>query len=263
MSAKATKILVAMVLGALTALPAQAQSFLVTFENLQPTNGFSFTPVWIASHDGTFDVFNGGAAASPELEALAELGDVGPLRGLFAGSGAGIDRALPGNGFGAGSPPIFTPGDSATISLNDGGDYFSFASMIIPSNDAFIGNSDPMTYNIGNLNVGDSLTIDITRFYDAGTEVNDPTDGAAFSTDGTTPPNGQGGTDENGNVTLGDFANFNATFLNTNTPNGQVTAGLQNVLGRITITAVPEPGSLGFLGALGVVLGTFRRRRRS
>ncbi len=258
MSLRATRRFVAVMLGTfLTVLPAQAEHFRVTFENLQPTGGFSLTPAWVGIHDGTFDVFDGGAVASSELEALAEVGNTAPLSAAFNATANGADTTLT-----AGAPPIFQPGETATREINSGAGntFFSYASMIIPSNDTFIGNSNPMGIDLSGLGPNGTLTVDVTRFYDAGTEINDPTDGAAFSTDA--PNGGGGGTAENGVITLDDFASFNAEFLNTNTPLGQVTAPLQNVIGRFTITAIPEPGAAGFLGALGVALAAFRRRRR-
>lgn len=256
MSLRATHRLVAVVAGTMfLATTAQAEQFRVTFENLQPTGGFSLTPAWVGFHDGTFDVFTTGDAASAELEALAELGNTAPLSTAFNTANSDFSDAT----LTAGAPPIISPGEIATQVINGGDNsYFSYASMIIPSNDTFIGNGDPLAFNVGNLGINESLTIDVTRFYDAGTEVNDPLDGGAFvaGVDGTL------GTDEGGVITLDDFASFNAEFLNTNTPLGVVNAPLQSVIGRFTITAVPEPGSFGFLGALGASLLSFRRRRR-
>jgi len=52
--------------------------------------------------------------------------------------------------------------------------YFSFLSMVIPSNDAFIGNDDPLAYKI--IDGGfQPQVIDIfgSMVWDAGTEIND------------------------------------------------------------------------------------------
>lgn len=257
MSLRATRRFVALAAGMLLlSATAQAEQFRVTFENLQPTGGFSLTPAWVGFHDGTFDVFDTGSAASSDLEALAELGNTAPLSSTFNATTTGVDATLT-----AGAPPIFQPGESASAVINAGAanNYFSYASMIIPSNDTFIGNGNPMAFDVSGLANGQSLTIDVTRFYDAGTEENDPLDGGAF-VDGVDATQG---TAEGGVITLDDLASFNAEFLNTNTPLGQVTAPLQSVIGRFTITAVPEPGSLGFLGAIGASLLAFRRRRRN
>ena len=77
--------------------------------------------------------------------------------------------------------------------------------MIIPSNDTFIGNDDPFAFELFDatgLFLG-PLVIDVTGafIYDAGTEVNDPEDGAAFVAD----VDATLGMEENGVVTQGLF----------------------------------------------------------
>lgn len=147
----------------------------VTVENLAPGGGTIQTPVWAAVHDGSFDLYDSGAPASPELERLAEDGNTGPISALFAASGAGTDATI----FGPGGP-LF-PGDSAshlfTINRNDADDhYFSYASMVIPSNDAFIANGDPEAialFDAAGNPVDHSFVVLGSEVLDAGTEVND------------------------------------------------------------------------------------------
>ena len=182
----------------------------LTIVNDAPENGTFLTPVWIGLHDGTFDLFNNGEAASAGLERLAEDGNTTPLSEEFLASpGAGFDRTVATT---EGIPP-FSPGESETITFtvdanNPNHRYLSFASMVIPSNDAFIGNSNPTAYPL----FGDDGNFTGTMFlrlgsqvYDAGTEVNDetPANTAFF---GQTAPDT--GTAENGTVTL--HAGFNA-----------------------------------------------------
>lgn len=150
----------------------------VTFRNGASEGGTFQTPVWIGAHDGSFDLFDLESPASEALERLAEDGTTGPISELFQSSGAGnTETTVISNG----EIPPFAPGESATITLeldaNDPRDrYLSFASMVIPSNDAFVGNSDPKAYPIfddqGNL-LHDRIIISDLRVYDAGTEVND------------------------------------------------------------------------------------------
>ena len=64
-------------------VPLRAESIQVTIENLQPADGFFFTPVWLGFHDGGFDLFDDGSAASSALETIAETGDAGPLGALL------------------------------------------------------------------------------------------------------------------------------------------------------------------------------------
>ncbi|MEM7387346.1 MAG: spondin domain-containing protein, partial [Verrucomicrobiota bacterium] len=147
--------------------------------NSAPANGTFLTPVWVGFHDGSFDLFNAGEAVSPELERLAEDGNTGPLSAAFqASTGTGIDQTVISDGI-----PPFEPGETASLTLTlDANDpanrYLSFASMIIPSNDAFIGNDDPTAHPVfdemGNY-VGGTLLALGAEVYDAGTEVNDET----------------------------------------------------------------------------------------
>lgn len=240
---------------------AQADTFRVTFENLQGAGGFTLTPSWVGFHDGAFDTFDVGAAASGSLESLAEVGVTSGLSGDFTAAGyAATDQGVLGQPAGFGGAPLVEPGEIASMLFNTNNDFFSYASMIIPSNDTFIGNSAANAHSVAGLALGQSLTIDVIRFYDAGTEINDPNDGAAFSTTGG---GGGTGTAENGVITLADLNAFNATFLNTSTPNGVVTTPLGTPVARFTITSVPEPGSATLIGVFGLGLALFRRRGRS
>ena len=154
---------------------AGAELVTVTIENLAPQWGTYQTPFWVGFHSGAFDTFNMGAAASMELERLAEDGNPDPLRSLFAGSGLGA-----ADGLVAPAGP-FAPGDIASMEFDlDGSDpharYFSFLSMVIPSNDAFVGNDDAMAYQIfddSGAFLGADFFIAGSHVYDAGTEVND------------------------------------------------------------------------------------------
>ncbi len=184
---------------------AAPKSVQVTFTltNSSPADGVFFTPVWLGVHDGTFDLFNSGEPVSEGLERLAEDGNTSFLTTEFLASpGAGFDTTVATTD---GVPP-FAPGESASITLTlDGNNpkhrYLSFASMVIPSNDAFIGNSDPLAYPLFDDN-GDFIGTTVMRLgsqvYDAGTEVNDelPANTAFF---GQAAPNT--GVDENGVTT--------------------------------------------------------------
>lgn len=168
-----------------TGLQAQNQTRVnVVIENLAPSQGTFVTPVWIGFHDGTFDTYDGGTLAntlpipgSDAIERLAEDGQTGPLTRDFIALGAGrLDATLPGpNG------PI-APGQRVRRSflLNDFSPldrYFSYASMVVPSNDAFIANGNPMAHPIfdanGNYIARDFFVAGPNAVNDAGTEVND------------------------------------------------------------------------------------------
>ena len=246
---------------ALLAAPAAHAALIkIKIENLAPTNGTLFTPLWVGVHDGSFDLFDAGAPASAQLERLAEDGNPGPLGTLFS---SGMQGVIFGPGIGAGSPPIFGPGGSGEIVLDLGTGatdlYLSFASMLLPSNDAFFGNGNPTAYKVrdgGNVN-GQSIMILGSQIYDAGTEVN--TEAAA-----DTPVLGQmvadTGTAEGGVVALhGGFIPGGPIL--TAFPNADFTANGYQVA-RITVTEVPEPGTLALLaGGLGMA-GWMRRKRK-
>jgi hypothetical protein len=140
--------------------------------------------------------------------------------------------------------------------------FFTFASMVVPSNDLFIGNDDPMQYELfdlsGNLNLSE-ITLLGGDIWDAGSEAADPAN-AAFIEGGMNALR----TAEN------DVVNF--SFDELNVFDGLTTAagyafdtqiaGSSEVY-RISftdVTAVPEPGTFGlmFLGSLALIA---RRRR--
>lgn len=165
-------------------LNAQQTRVNVVIENLAPSNGTFVTPVWVGFHNGTFDTYDGGALASAlpipgsvALERLAEDGNTGPISSDFVAVGAGTQQAtIPGpNG------PV-APGDRVvqSFTLNDFSPldrYFSYASMVIPSNDAFIANGNPLAHpvfdNNGNFIASDFFVFGPGSVNDAGTEVND------------------------------------------------------------------------------------------
>jgi len=149
-----------------------------TIENVAPEEGAFFSPTWVGFHDGSFDVFSSGEEASenfPFLEALAEDGNTAGITAAFADNGTGVQDTI----FGPASPPI-TSGDSVSVelALDPNSDrYFSYASMILPSNDAFIANGNPFAYEIfdenGNFVATDIIITGDDDVWDAGTEVND------------------------------------------------------------------------------------------
>lgn len=193
---------------AATAAAAPQDRVAISFENLAPSMGTFATPVWVGLHDGTFDIWTGGQpAAGPGsplgtdgLERLAEDGTTGPIASTFLTSfPSGVETTV----FGPNGP--IAPGDRAFTSLlvdpnAPTSRYLSFASMVIPSNDAFVANGSPVAHPLydsaGNFVFDDFIE---TEVLDAGTEVNDelPVNTAFF---GQMAPNT--GVEENGVVSV-------------------------------------------------------------
>ncbi|WP_456406764.1 spondin domain-containing protein [Thiolapillus sp.] len=144
----------------LAAASALADDYQVTITNL--TQAQSFTPVLLASHKSGYPVFTPGQAASSDLEAVAEGGDIGPLLATLDASGD-VHETVASDG-------LLGPGQSVTLML-DGSKkyrYLSLVSMLIPTNDAFIGVSGIRMPKKKN-----NPTMVFVPAYDAGTEMND------------------------------------------------------------------------------------------
>ena len=238
------------------------QDLRISIQNNQTAGGFYLTPLWFGIHNGGFDTFNLGDAASSAIEAIAEGGDVSGLNADFAAAQPSGQQGVilsPGGFAGA---PVIDPGEFAftEITLTDPSlnRYFSYASMVIPTNDAFIGNGDQMAHELfdaaGNFNGPVTIQIFGGQVWDAGTEANDGL-GAAFSA------NGGMSTDENLLIRVHPGLD---NFVGTTTAAGtQITSGLGGgeLLATIRVSSVPEPGSLTLLGLASAFIAIRRRRR--
>ncbi len=272
-----TFVRLALSLFAIAATAQAASAAVVTFniqvENIGPTGGVALTPLWVGFHSGNFNVYTPGTAASPFLESLAEDGSTAAITSAF-GSGAGRVQAT----LATANPGPILPGQSISnlFNLQDDGSnrYFSYASMVIPSNDFFVANANPTAFDLSTLtNGGAPLTITVGApgtVNDAGTELDSGAGG--FNTSaanglfglvgGQTGPN-QGPLDSSNiirAVTGDPFANFGTAVpaaFNFNNANLYSGGGIA----RITITAVPEPSGCMLL-TLGLAAATGLRRRR-
>ena len=171
----------------------------VTVKNQAPAGGVYLTPVWLGFHDGSFDSFNVGETASTGIERMAEDGDFGALAEDFETSGAGVGQVVL-NPEGFAGAPLFDPGFSTTemVYLDAGSNrYLSYAAMLLPSNDAFIGNDNPMAYPIfddsGSFAGPVRVKVYGNNVWDAGTEANTESDAAFF--DQSAPDTGEATTD--------------------------------------------------------------------
>lgn len=259
---------IAAVAGAFGALSAQARAqvgqYQVQIRNLAPANGTALTPVWVGFHNGMFNSYTAGAAAPLRLERLAEDGDTSVITADFSASGFGAQQATIRSDR-PGMPPVLLPGETATQVLtldasNPLNRYFSFLTMVIPSNDAFVGNGPGTSFQLfdaAGVFTPFARIVTGAMVRDAGTEVNDeiPAHTAFFGQmmDDT-------GVTENGVV------GFHPGFI----PGGPILSSPQfasadfrapgyNVL-EITVTQVPAPSAAALLGAGGRV--AVRRRRR-
>ncbi len=175
----------------------------VTITNVNPTDGNFLTPVFLATQDGIYDMFSQGSPASLSVERVAEDGTTADRIQAALNSG-GVQSAV------ATSDGPVAPGDSRTVqfvvsSSNPLTQYLSYMSMVIPSNDAFIGNDDPLAIDLFNgsdliTRIGaNAFMVPGSGVWDAGTEVNDEIpENTAFL--GQTVPDT--GTVENGVVEL-------------------------------------------------------------
>lgn len=238
---------------------AEVREVTIRVENLSPTNSIAFAPLRVGFNNGTYDSFNVGQTASPAIVSIAEGGSGADWFPAFM---AADPTAVLGTVVPTPAGPL-TPGASASATFTidtDVNPFFTFGSMVVPSNDYFIGNDSPTQYRLFDGD-GNLLIQEINQFgrdiWETGSETTDAAN-AAFLMGG----NNNSRTPENGVVRF-DFADL-AAFNGLTTAAGynfalQISA--DSPIYRISITSVPEPASLGVCGFLGLLaLGALRRR---
>lgn len=244
----------ALMMAVLGGVAATAQAEVkITVENVNEGGGFFFTPFWVALHNGGFDSYDGGTSAAmwPGLTEIAEGGDTGPISAAFAASPAGVAGGVDGTVLAsafATDAPVFNPLEKTMFTIDPGDTtvnrWFSYASMLIPSNDIFVANGNPVAHEV----FGEDgrflgpIVIEIRNLNDNGTEVNDAFGGAAFSANG--------GADADEDVLIREFfsdpgdPDYLASFNGTQTVTGYT---LENpfaegdLIARITITRTAAP----------------------
>jgi len=260
--------LLAVATGAALFVPAvHAFDVRITIENLasnSPT-GLYLGPVWLGAHNGTFDLFNAGTAASAAIELLAETGNSSLVQASFAAAQPLGWSTVLNQPTGPG-PGIFAPGTSNSLiaSLDPMTQrYLSWGSMVVPSNDTFLANENPMAAQLfdsmGNFAGVQSWTIFGSQLWDSGTEVNDPANGPAF----LAGSNAALGAAENGVVHVQPLNGLDS-FIGQTTAAGTVLGETLNPhpLFRISIAPVPEPSTYGLMASAGLLALVALRGRR-
>ncbi len=240
------------------AASAHAITVKVKVENLSDSDGLWFTPVFLGFHDGNFDLFDEGSPASAGLEMLAEGGNPSGLASEIAPHG--FNEVLTGND----GPPgvLFSPGSMAytMLDLNPGTSlYFNYASMLIPSNDAFFGNDDAHMLFDTNGDFTGNFSVDIlgSDIWDAGTEAND-TFGAPFSMIGGVSTPTSLNVEQHGGL-----VNFEGSELPAMLGTLNSTFGGNTPLARISVEQVPDSTQyIGFMGAIALIGFRFMSKKR-
>ena len=144
------------------------RTYEVTIINL--TNGQPLTPPIVATHKRSIDVFEVGDPASYEVAQIAENGDFGPLAAALAASprvrgiATGTAPLVP---FGTPGAAMFDDRVTLEISTNGSAKRISFVSMLVCSNDGFVGvDSLKLPRTVGQQRVV------VADGYDAGSEIN-------------------------------------------------------------------------------------------
>ncbi|HZW09264.1 MAG TPA: spondin domain-containing protein [Phycisphaerales bacterium] len=259
MMKRTASVLIALAAGAGSA-GAQPVPVEVTIQNLSPMNGAALSPFTVAFHDGAWDAFDAGSAASQGVRLVAELGDGSQyISDFMAAQPQGVAGTVVAttNGFG---PGIFLPNGSGSMVFDVDpavNRYFSFGSMVVPSNDRFVGNDAGTAielFDAGGNFVGSTVVVLGSEIWDAGTEV-DGHFGAAF----IEGQDAMDHVDQGGVIALNnDFSIYDGAP----TPAGYDFVDLPNDNGgvvRISFRVIPAPSALALLGFAGAVAA--RRRR--
>jgi hypothetical protein len=247
--------------------PSRGGEIQITVTNDQTAGGFALAPVWFGVQNGSFNVFSQGSTASSQLATLAQFGNTAPLAALFAGNGPETTLSS------GGSIAQFQPGQSNTTTLNVSNpsvdQFLSFAGMVVPSNDFFMGNASPLQiFNSSGSFVGpQTIQVFGSDVWDSDTEQQSITTALTFI-QGQTP--GSGTQITGGSITpllteAGAAGFLQSTIGLTTIAGYNITHafGANDLIATIEISSVPEPTSVVMLGIGAATVLVSRRRSRS
>ncbi len=244
-------------LGFATAASATSVNVTVKIENLAPVNSVSYAPLHLGFNNGSFDAFNIGGTPGAGIVSVAEGGAGNVWQADFAAADPTATRGTIGG--------LLQPGGMRSMSFlvdTAVNPYFTFAAMVVPSNDFFIGNDSPTEYKLFN-NGGSQLqistiTLKAKEIWDAGSEVFDPSAAAFVGNNGLRTP-------QNSVVAFNFAEFFGYNGLTTGagyTFNSQLAANSDVYRISFTAAAVPEPESYALMAAGLLALAGMARRRK-
>ncbi len=260
----AIKLLAAAVLmlGLMTSIQAAEVQVKVTVENVAPQNSISFAPLRLGFNNGTFDAFNIGQAATMPIVSVAEGGSGASWFPAFASADptAVLGTVLPS------APPIqLLPGESgsSTFSVDTTvNPFFTFAAMVVPSNDFFVGNDSPTRFRLfdsaGDLLVN-SISQSASNIWDAGSEIFNPAAAAFVGDNDLRAP-------QNSVVSFNfaELAGFNGLTTSAGYVfNSQLAANTEVYRISFQVSPVPEPESYALMLTGLFIVGWMARRRRA
>jgi len=256
----------ALLLAGLMAAGAAAEasvSVTLTFSNIAGANGVALSPILAALHDGSFNAFAPGSAASSAIQSIAEAGNGQGLAASLAAANIGglsTTVAATTNGFG---PGIYLPGATGSVTLNLDpvkDRYLSYFAMVVPSNDRFIASASPVEIQLFDSSghfTGGTYVENGSSVWDAGTET-DSLFGAAF----LVGSNGADHLAQNGVIAANsDFSIYGGNATPAGYTFNNLPTASSPLLQITAVSAVPVPAAVWLFGSALPFLGFMRRSK--